>query len=60
MRYAGRRATAAFAPSPDAAVPLPSLFRLLADSSERVAEAAGASPFLPVERMEWLLTRAGL
>lgn len=46
--------------APHRNLPLPSLFRLLADSSEHVAEAAGASPFLPVERMEWLLTRAGL
>lgn len=46
--------------APHRNLPLPSLFRLLADSSELVAESAGASPFLPVERMQWLLTRAGL
>ncbi|WP_369185632.1 hypothetical protein [Streptomyces sp. Y1] len=47
-------------PAPHRNLPLPSLLRLLVDSSERVAEAAAASPYLPVERMEWLLTRAGL
>ncbi|MFF2079683.1 hypothetical protein ACFVXG_33615 [Kitasatospora sp. NPDC058162] len=41
-------------------LPLPVLLRLLADSSARVAEAAGASPYLPVEHMERLLTRAGV
>ncbi|MGW4028751.1 hypothetical protein ACWEFL_05405 [Streptomyces sp. NPDC004838] len=49
-----------WAVAPHRNLPRPSLFRLLADSSERVAEAAGASPSLPVDRMEWLLTRAGL
>ncbi|MGW7445998.1 hypothetical protein [Kitasatospora sp. NPDC054795] len=41
-------------------LPLLSLLRLLADPSEHVAQAAAASPFLPAERMDQLLTRAGL
>ncbi|MFE5537673.1 hypothetical protein [Streptomyces sp. NPDC056492] len=52
------RVRLAVAPHRD--LPLPSLLRLLADPSGSVAQAAAASPYLPVDRMEWLLTRAGL
>ncbi|MFE4973680.1 hypothetical protein ACFRAR_16410 [Kitasatospora sp. NPDC056651] len=46
--------------APHRNLPLLSLLRLLADPSERVAQAAGASPHLPAEHMDRLLILEGL
>jgi hypothetical protein len=41
-------------------LPTPALIGLLSDDATWVAEAAAGSPYLPVSRMEWLLTLADL